>query len=137
MAAQKSLAALALVVLAGCVTPEQIDAGARSFEGKSYKDAFAVLGFPDDEQKIAGHTVYVWSNQSSGSYTVPTTQTATTYVGGQAIYTTVQGSKTESYDWNCKLRLVVNSEGVVVEAKTEGNIGGCERYAALAPKKAN
>ena len=131
----KLLKAIAVLALAGCVTPDQINAGARSFEGKSYKEAFAALGFPDQEQKIADHTVYIWSNRNAGSYTVPTTETATTYVGGQTVYTTVQGTKTESYDWNCTLRLVVDPKGIVIEAKADGNIGGCQRYADYAPKK--
>ncbi|WCJ63920.1 hypothetical protein [Agrobacterium tumefaciens] len=125
-----------LAALAGCVTSEQIDAGANTFKGQHYQTAFKRLGFPDQERKIAGHTVYSWLNQNSGSYTVPTYNTATTYVGGQAIYTQVQGSRTESYDYHCKLDLVVDSKGIVIETKVDGNIGGCERYAALAPKKA-
>ncbi len=123
-----------LAVLAGCVTSEQIHAGTDTLKGQSYKTAFARLGFPDQERKIAGYTVYSWTNQDSGTYSVPTYQTATSYVNGQAIYTNIQGSRTESYNYQCKLDLIVNSAGIVEDTKLEGNLGGCERYAALAPK---
>lgn len=133
----KALSAISLVALTGCVTPENIRAGTDTLKGQPYQVAFKRLGFPDRENRIAGHTVYSWVNQSSGSYSVPTTQSATSYVNGQAIYTTVQGTRTESYDYSCKLDLIVDPKGIVVDTKLEGNIGGCERYASLAPKKAS
>ncbi len=130
-----SSTALCLLGLTGCVTGEDIDAGVNTFKGQHYKVAFAALGFPDAENKIAGYTVYTWGNQSSGSYVVPTTQTATSYVNGQVVYTTVQGSTVESYNYQCKLDLIVDNSGTVVDTKVDGNIGGCERYARFAPKK--
>ncbi|KQM33593.1 hypothetical protein ASF03_07740 [Rhizobium sp. Leaf68] len=134
----KQLKVISLFVLAGlggCVTSEQIDAGVTTLEGKSYKEAFAKLGFPDEERKIAGQTVYLWNNRDSGTFTVPTYETATTYVGGQAVTTSFTGSHTRSYDYHCTLKLVVDPKGTVIDASVDGNIGGCERYAALAPKK--
>lgn len=131
----KTFSVISLMGLAGCVTSEDIHSGVNTFKGQSYKVAFAQLGFPDGENKIAGHTVYTWGNQNSGTYTVPTYQTATTYVNGQAITTKIQGSTTESYNYQCRLALIVNSAGIVVDTKVEGNIGGCERYAKYAPKK--
>ncbi|WP_454700824.1 hypothetical protein [Agrobacterium burrii] len=128
-------AAATLVVLSGCVSSEQINAGVNTLKGKPYQSAFSTLGFPDEEKKIAGFTVYTWSNQSSGSYTVPTYNTATTYVNGQTVYSQIQGSQTHNYSYSCKLDLIVDSKGIVIDTKLEGDIGGCERYAALAPKK--
>lgn len=123
------------IATAGCVTSEDIGAGVRTLEGQHYTQVFKRLGYPDSERTIAGNTVYSWGSRNSGTYSVPTTSTATTYVGGQAVFTTVQGSRTESYDYYCRLDVVVNSSGVVTTAEVDGNIGGCERYAALAPKK--
>ncbi|WP_026283348.1 hypothetical protein [Rhizobium sp. 2MFCol3.1] len=130
----KTISIASLVALTGCVTSEDIQSGVNTFKGQNYKAAFAQLGFPDAENKIAGHTVYTWGNQNSGSYTVPTYQTATTYVNGQAITTNIQGSRTESFNYECRLSLIVNSAGIVVDTKVEGNLGGCERYARFAPK---
>ncbi|CAN7287213.1 hypothetical protein [Neorhizobium sp. LjRoot104] len=131
----KALSALSLLAVSGCVTSEDIRAGTDTLKGQPYQVAFQRLGFPDRESHIAGHTVYSWENQNSGSYSVPTSQTATSYVNGQVVYTTVQGSRTESYSYSCKLDLIVDPKGIVVDTKLEGNIGGCERYASLAPKK--
>jgi len=130
-----TLIAVLALSLAGCTTPEEIRSGANTFKGQNYRVAFAKLGFPDAENKIAGHTVYTWGNRNSGSYTVPTYQTATSYVGGQVVTTNFQGSRTESFDYHCKLDLIVDGSGTVVDTKVTGNIGGCERYAQFAPKK--
>lgn len=124
-----------LTVLTGCVTFEQVDAGLATLRGKSLEQVIAVLGYPDSERSIAGKTIYTWGNRNTGSYTVPTTNTATTYVNGQAIQTTMYGSRTESYDYYCKVDAIVGRGGIVEDVQYDGNLGGCERYARLAPKK--
>lgn len=131
----KVFALLGLTALAGCATPEQITAGVTTLEGKSYKDAFERLGYPDAEEKVAGNTVYIWQNRNSGTYTVPTTQTATSYAGQQTIYTTVYGSREESFDHHCILRVAVDKSGTVINTRLKGNIGGCQHYAKLSQKK--
>lgn len=133
----KSISLISLLTVTGCTTWEQVDAGVRTFKGQHYKQAIAALGFPDEERKIAGHTVYVWNNESSGSYTVPTSTTATTWVSGMPVYTTVNSTKTNSYHYECELKLVTNSAGTVIEVEVDGNLGGCEHYARYAPKKGN
>lgn len=124
-----------LMMLVGCVTGQDIKAGIGTLKGQPYKVAFERLGFPDQENKIAGYTVYSWLNQNSGSYSVPTYQTATTYVNGTPIFTNIQGSETQSYNFHCKLDVIVDGTGTVIDTKIEGNLGGCERYASLAPRK--
>lgn len=124
-----------LVILSGCVTFEQVDAGLATLKGKSLEQVIAVLGYPDAERSIAGKTIYTWGNRNTGSYTVPTTSTATTYINGQAIQTTVYGSSTRSYDYHCKVDAIVGKGGIVEDVQYDGNLGGCERYARLAPKK--
>lgn len=131
----KSISLVSLLALPGCTTWEQVQHGVQSFQGQHYKQAIATLGFPDEERRVAGHTVYIWRNESSGSYTVPTTSTASTYVGGKYINTTVYGSERRSFNHNCELKLVTNSAGIVVDGELEGNLGGCGHYARYAPKK--
>jgi hypothetical protein len=131
----RAAASILLLTLVGCVTSEDIRAGVSTLKGQPYKVAFDRLGFPDREDKIAGYTVYSWLNQNAGSYTVPTYQTATSYVNGQPIYTSIQGTQTESYNYYCKLDVIVDASGIVSDTKIDGNLGGCERYAKLAPKK--
>lgn len=124
-----------VTMLSGCVTTEDINAGVMTLEGKPYQYAFDRIGYPDMERKIAGRTVFTWVNQESGTYTVPDTETATAIVDGHLITTEIQTTRLESYNYHCKLDLVVNSGGIVERAESEGNLQGCKRYAALAPKK--
>ncbi|SCW76999.1 hypothetical protein SAMN02927900_04748 [Rhizobium mongolense subsp. loessense] len=126
----KTLALISLAVASGCTTMEDAKPAMQSLKGQPVQAAFAKLGYPDAEQNIAGKKIYVWNTSSSGTYTVPTTNTATTYVNGQAIYSTVQGTRTESYDYSCKLRLIASQGGIIENWDWDGNIGGCERYAA-------
>lgn len=124
-----------LSLLSGCVTTEDINAGVLTLEGKPYQYAFDRIGYPDMERKIAGKTVFTWVNRESGTYTVPDTETATAMVDGHFITTEIQTTRLESYNYHCKLDLIVNASGIVERAESEGNLQGCQRYAALAPKK--
>ncbi|MEY9584066.1 hypothetical protein [Sinorhizobium fredii] len=126
-----------LIVLAGCTTMEDLDAGLRDLKGKPYQVAFAKLGFPDNEKTVAGHKVYVWSTSSSGSYSIPKYNTATSYVNGQAIYTNYQTTENVSYDYSCEVEVIVDPSGTIAHIKWEGNPGGCEAYAqrVKVPKK--
>lgn len=127
---------VAFCTLAGCQTFESMDAGLSSLKGKPYQAAFDVLGFPDAEKHIAGKRVFSWGTRQTGSYTVPTVNTSTVYANGTPIYVQTQGMKTETYDYNCRIDIIVSSAGIIEQSKYEGNIGGCERYGRLlAPKK--
>lgn len=120
---------MAAPLLVGCQTFENIDAGLADLKGKPYQSAFKVLGFPDGEKSIAGYKVYVWGSRNSGSYSVPTFNSSTAYVNGSPIYVQSQGTRTETYDYYCTIEVIVNTAGVIENAKYDGNIGGCERYA--------
>ena len=124
-----------LAGLSACVTAEDIDRGTATLEGRPYQYAFDRLGYPDDQREIAGKTVYTWFDRETGSYEVPTSETATTYVDGQPVYTTISGSRTEVYDNHCRLQVVVDDAGIIEQAQAKGNLAGCERYAALAPRR--
>lgn len=129
-------AAVALLVMAGCQTFENIDAGLSSLRGQPYQAAFDVLGFPDAETTIAGKRVFTWGSRNTGSYTVPTFNSNTAYVNGNPVYVQTQGSRTEYYDYHCRIDVIVGSNGLIEQSKFDGNIGGCERYAQLlAPKR--
>lgn len=129
-------AAFMLVVLAGCQTFENMEAGLGSLRGQPYQAAFDVLGFPDAENTIAGKRVFTWGSRNSGSYTVPTFNSNTAYVNGTPIYVQTQGSRTEYYDYHCRIDIIVGSGGLIEHYKFDGNIGGCEKYSrALTPKR--
>ncbi|RWQ80731.1 MAG: hypothetical protein EOS85_15795 [Mesorhizobium sp.] len=129
-------ASIALLILAGCQTFENMDAGLGSLRGQPYQAAFDILGFPDAENAIAGKRVFTWGSRNAGSYTVPTFNSSTAYVNGNPVYIQSQGARTETYDYHCKIDVIVGPSGLIEQSKYDGNIGGCERYARLfAPKK--
>lgn len=128
-------ALVSVIGLGGCVTFDQIDAGLSTLKGKTLKQTIAVMGYPDSERKIADKTIYNWGNEESVTLTIPTTTSATSYVGGQAIYTSIQGSRTNTYNYSCSVDVIVGKGGTVEAVEYSGNLGGCERYAALASPK--
>ncbi|MBB4065032.1 hypothetical protein [Gellertiella hungarica] len=127
--------AFGLAVLAGCVTGEDVTRGTATLIGRPVEEAFDRIGFPDEERQIAGRTVYTWRNREIGSYEVPTSEIVTTYVDGHPVESVLQGSRTEVYERQCQLDLVVGRGGIVERAQADGNLAGCSRYAALAPKR--
>jgi hypothetical protein len=128
-------ATVALLTLASCQTFEDIDTGLAGLRGRPYQAAFDVLGFPDAENRIAGKRVFTWGSRNTGSYTVPTFNSSTAYVNGKPIYIQTQGTATETYDYYCKIDVIVGSSGLIEHYKFDGNIGGCERYARLLRSK--
>lgn len=122
----KALALLSLGVVSGCVTMESAKPAMDALKGQPVSAAIAKLGYPDGQMSIAGKNVYVWNNQDSGSYTMPTYNTATTWVNGTPVYTTIQGSRTTSYDYQCKLRVIASKSDIVEGFEWEGDLEGCE-----------
>lgn len=135
----KTISIVSFGLFAGCTSMEVMRPALTSLEGKPVQVAFDVLGFPDQEQAIAGKKVYVWATSHEGSYTVPNNTTATTYVQGQAITTTIYGTSTETYNANCKIRVIASASGMIEDWDAEGNEFGCGPYAEklrpLVPKK--
>ncbi|UVK49123.1 hypothetical protein BPNPMPFG_006833 (plasmid) [Mesorhizobium sp. AR07] len=124
-----TIGSVALSILYGCHTMENMDAGLTSLRGQPYQEAFRVLSFPDAESMIAHKRVFTWVTRDAGSYTVPTFNSGTAYVNGEPIYVETQGTATEIYDDHCKIDVIVGSSDMIEDIKYDGNIGGCERYA--------
>ncbi|MBS1167435.1 MAG: hypothetical protein H6R00_3460 [Proteobacteria bacterium] len=122
-------------VLAGCSTFADIEAGLADLRGKPIDAAVYQLGYPTNKITISGENVYTWSNQNSGSYTMPQNNIGYGYAGTIPFsynYTTYQ---TQSYDYYCIITIVTDEKDVIIKAGYEGNIGGCTRYSRrLAPK---
>ncbi|MFB2563658.1 hypothetical protein [Rhizobium sp. IMFF44] len=130
-----TIALISLGAVAGCVTMDSAKPAMQAMKGKPVSVAIAKLGYPDGQMNIAGKKVYVWSSSSHGTYTVPTTTSTTTYINGMPIYGTAYGTSTESYDYQCKLKVIASPSDVIESWEWEGNIGGCERYAARLTSK--
>ena len=70
------------MALSACVSIDgEIRAGLDYLEGKSLFVAIAHLGYPNDQVKIAGSDVYIWSTEWSGNMTLPAVSTTTGNVG--------------------------------------------------------
>jgi hypothetical protein len=133
------LAIISFAVLSSCTSIDTIRPAMETLKGKKAHTAFEVLGFPDQEQSIAGRRVYVWEMSHQGSYITPTTTTATTYVNNQYVTTNVYGTRTNTYDASCKIRVIADAANTILDWDAEGNEFGCSYYAEklrkIAPKK--
>ncbi len=112
---------------------DTLDKGLPRLQGQHIDTAINYLGLPDAEQNIAGRKVYIWGHQNSGSYVRPiTTPTSYTAYGPYGTYTargTNTSYVTESYNYNCTIKLVVNKKEIIQSSEYEGNEGGCEHFA--------
>jgi hypothetical protein len=124
------LSMVGATVLAACTTFDDIEAGLTSLEGRPLSAAVSKLGFPDEEREIAGQKVYIWASARSGSYTVPQTNTGYGWAGGRPFTYTYQTQQVQSFNHSCVIRVMTDSNGLIVNWDVEGNIGGCERYAS-------
>lgn len=123
-------------LVAGCSTFQDIEAGLAELKGKHISTAINRLGYPSNEQRIAGNKVYTWSTQNSGSYTMPQTNYGTGYVGTTPYNYTYTTYNTQNYNHFCTIKVIANDSDVILGSEYEGNIGGCGNYASrLAPKR--
>lgn len=95
---------MALLPLAGCtwsygVLNEELP----KYNGKPVSALIAKLGYPDAEQTVMGHKVYLWSNGGIGTASEP--------IGD-----------------SCRLRAMVNAAEVVTWLDYMGNDYGCRPY---------
>ena len=127
----KKLILLMLVLLvSGCSNSfESLQAGLDSLRGYSQEELFMALGMPDSKLQMDKDTVvYTWVNQRSGTILMPTTQTATGYIGTTPITINSYGSQPVNYNYLCTIKYVVK-DGMAVSYEYNGNEGGCAPYA--------
>jgi hypothetical protein len=121
-----SFAALAL--LAGCATFGQLEAGLNSLVGRTEKEAFNALGYPNSKQEFGGDTVYVWGRSNSGTIFIPQTATTTGYVGNRPVYGSTTYNQPMTVNHNCTVKVITGSSGTIKSWDYEGNLGGCRPY---------
>lgn len=122
-----------LFILTACAF-DTLNKGLPRLHGQHVDKAIHYLGLPDSEMNIAGRKIYVWGHQNSGSYVKPvTTPTSSTAWGPSGMYT-VRGTSTsyvtESYNYNCTIKMVANKKDIIQSSEYEGNEGGCEHFAS-------
>ena len=121
---------VAAFLLAGCGTKHLTDGLKLMSQEGNIEQAVSVLGIPDgmmqlDEQR----TVYVWGRRFSQNVTLPATATAYGTVGTTPFSGQAFGTRTETWDNQCTVKIVANkNSGAIVDWSWEGNEGGCEGY---------
>ena len=122
---------LAALTLAGCAS-QKLDNGLPRLTGKPVDYAINYLGYPDNEQTIAGRKVYTWgyANSFTTTQTVRTPVSGSAYGAGVGIY--YQGHQTsvvpQTFNYSCMIRLIADGNGLIDRWEWNGNEGGCEYY---------
>lgn len=127
-----AISVVALLSLAGCVSWSQFDDGLNALVGRPISAAFGKIGYPNNEQTIAGRKIYRWGSSSQGMITMPTQTTTTGSVGNGLGYrpftATTYGSAMIPVSYQCTLALSVNSQEIITGYSYDGELGGCEPY---------
>ena len=128
-------------ILTSCTTFEDINGGLTTFHGQPVNSLIQVLGFPDSEQSIAGNQIVSWHSEQNITSVTPVIQ-VTSYSNGRVNTYGAGGygngnynSTTTSYEpttvnYNCTLKVAIDQRDRILSHDFEGNIGGCEQYAA-------
>lgn len=101
---------LVAVVLTGCATFKNMDAGLGSLVGQPVDMAIARLGYPTSETTIADRKVYIWSNAYSAAMPVATSSTTTGTVGSTPFSARTSGMTWEESEYSCVIRVFIDAE---------------------------
>lgn len=127
-----------VVIVSACTTFEDIDGGLDAFQGRSIDDLISVIGFPDGERTVAGRRMVIWSSSQNVTSVSPVTTyssgTANAYGSGGYGYGSYSGTSTTyvptTVNYNCTIMVEIDRNNRILGHDFEGNIGGCEQYAA-------
>jgi hypothetical protein len=94
--------------------------------------AVEVLGLPNQRMDMGSFSVYVWDTSYSATIPVYQTSTSTTTgtVGTVPVYGTTTTGRTNyvPVQYQCQIKLQVDSFNIVKRWEYFGNQGGCQRY---------
>jgi len=97
----------------------------RAMYGQPIEVAYQVLGIPDGAFDMRGMKVYVWSNTQEYSYSTPVpTNVYDAVLGASVLY-----NQRERGVAVCKIKVVANSRGMIVQTDYSGGLIACEKYA--------
>ncbi|MGX8940139.1 hypothetical protein ACWWJF_05585 [Symbiopectobacterium sp. Eva_TO] len=105
-----------------------MDDGLNRLVGKNKEVAFDVLGYPNQEQKFDDVKVYSWISSSTGFAVYSTPQTTYGTVGNTSFYGTTTQTSAIPVEYNCKIQVATDINGIIKKYNYEGNMGGCETY---------
>jgi hypothetical protein len=138
----KYIVGLCLIALSGCAF-NTLNEGLPQLVGSPIDRAVDALGLPNQKLEIGAYNVYVWDNRFSS--TVPIYNTNTSRTTGNIGNVPVSGTTTTSsvnyipVQYQCQIKLQVDSDEIVRRWEWAGNQGGCQYYAnglkRIIPKK--
>ena len=129
----RMLAISCAILLSGCTTWEQLDAGLSQLHGQHLSAAIARFGYPTSEHKIAGSRLLTWSSQNSGVTYLPQTSYGQAsaynpYTGFTTYQTTNTYMAPMPYNYQCQITLRVGDDDTILGSQYQGNLGGCTPY---------
>jgi hypothetical protein len=130
----KIICVIPVLMLTACVT-DQLNSGFDRIRGQHLSVAINRLGVPTSERTIAGRHVYSWINsqlitnyQATNNFTkgkIGNDPKKSDYSG------TSFGGTTSQINATCKIEMEVDDQKFIRNATYDGDIGACEKYAAL------
>jgi hypothetical protein len=133
-----SLSIAVFAFIASCTTFEDIDGGLNAFRGQNADSLISVIGYPDGERTVAGRRLLVWNTDETVTSIMPVTNyqsgSLSAYGSGGYGYGSYTGTTTSyvptTSNYVCTLLVEIDRNNKIIGHDFEGNIGGCERYAA-------
>lgn len=123
---------LICVALASCATWKNFNAGLESFVGKPLSSAIQVLGYPSDDQMVAGMRIISWQDNVSGVMALPDASYTTGSISSHGQYGTFRSSTiSTSYvpmHGSCKISMKIDENEIIQGFNYSGNRYGCENF---------
>ena len=91
-------------------TFDQLSNNLATYRGRPLDDAINNFGYPDTQQVIAGHNLYIWAVNLTQGFSNPD--------GGGSINLTA----------HCKVTMEANEQKIVTRIVYEGNMPGCSKF---------
>lgn len=126
-----SITGIFSMLIVGCVSTADMNAGLQKLDGKPIKEAVRILGYPDSQRMIAGDNVYTWRASRTQTYSTPQIAQTSGYLGNTPVYGTTTYSSQESINLHCVLNIATDKKGFIKNYNYSGNRGGCRRYAQI------
>tara|TARA_Y100000389_G_C17204906_1_gene385511 strand:- start:99 stop:587 length:489 start_codon:yes stop_codon:yes gene_type:complete len=114
------------IFFSGCATQAMMLSVMTPYQGKHIDSIINVMGYPENERNITGRKILTWNVGQSGTYYLPKTETVSIYGTGGSATGTITGSQAHSYNYHCRLDVVVNDNMIVQTLSYQGNNGGCD-----------
>ena len=125
---KKMLAVLSLLALTGCATFSTMETGLNSMIGQPLSVAIDRLGYPGGQMEVGNDRVYAWGRSFSMNMPQYNTAQTTGQVGNTGFSATTGYTSYTNVNYNCNIKIVTDSVGIIKNWEFDGNIGGCEAY---------